>query len=446
MAPHNVEVCWEIADDDAMRRVVRRGTATATPDLAHSVHAEVDGLAPNRWYWYRFRVGDAESPIGRTRTMPALDSSPDQLKFAFASCQNFETGWYTAYKHMAKDELDLVFHLGDYIYEHAAKDGEVRKHTGTKSCESLTDYRLRHSQYKTDPLLQAMHRRCPWMVTWDDHEVSNDYAGGHPDSKKPDLEKFMVRRAGAYQAYYENMPLRKSSLPHGDAMQIYRSLAFGKLANFLVLDGRQYRTPQPNENEAGNINKACSAPNNTMLGEEQHAWLENSLTHSSANWNVLAQQVLMTFLDSKKGDERRYNMDHWCGYVAERNKITTLMHERKVSNPIVLTGDCHANVVSDLRTDGLRDETPIATTEFAGTSISSSGNGERAHEHEKQFKSENPNLRFFNSERGFVRCTVTPKLWTAEYLTVPFVDKPGAPLNTRATFVVESGEAGVKRA
>lgn len=164
MAPNSVEVAWEIAEDDAMRRVVRRGTATATPDLAHSVHAEVNGLAPDRWYWYRFRACDVESPIGRTRTMPALDSSPDQLKFAFASCQNFEAGWYTAYKHMAKDELDLVFHLGDYIYEHAAKEHEVRKHTGTKACASLEDYRLRHSQYKTDPLLQAMHLRSEERV------------------------------------------------------------------------------------------------------------------------------------------------------------------------------------------------------------------------------------------------------------------------------------------
>jgi alkaline phosphatase D len=445
MEPHDVEVAWEIATDDAMRHVVRRGIVSAAPGLAHSVHAEVDGLAPDRWYWYRFRVGDVDSPIGRTRTMPAADIAPAELKFAFASCQNFESGLYTAYEHMANDELDLVFHLGDYIYEHAAKGGEVRKHKG-KTCSSLEDYRMRHSQYKTDPLLQTMHRRCPWMVTWDDHEVSNDYAGGHPDSKKPDFEKFIIRRAGAYQAYYENMPLRQSSLPHGTKMQLYRGVGFGRLANFLMLDGRQYRTPQPNENERSDINQACASPNNTMLGRGQFEWVENSLTHSPAIWNVLANQVLMTFLDTKPGKERRYNMDHWCGYVAERNRLTTLMHERRVSNPIVLTGDCHSNVVSDLRTDGLRNETPIAATEFAGTSISSGGNGDKAHDHEKELKSENPNLRFFNGERGYVRCTVTPALWTADYRTVPFVNKPGAPINTRATFVVEAGEAGVKRA
>ena len=175
MEPRKVEVTWEIADDDAMRNVVRRGSANATPELAHSVHVEVNGLAPDRWYWYRFRVGDAESPIGRTRTMPAADTMPDQLRFAFASCQHYESGHFTAYEHMAKEELDLVFHLGDYIYEGSAGSGTVRRHVGTK-CESLTQYRIRHSQYKTDPLLQAIHARCPWFVTWDDHEVANDYA------------------------------------------------------------------------------------------------------------------------------------------------------------------------------------------------------------------------------------------------------------------------------
>ena len=171
MDPDTVDVAWEIAEDDAMRRIVRRGLQVASPELAHSVHVEADGLEPDRWYWYRFRVGDAESPIGRTRTMPALDATPEKLRFAFASCQDYEDGYYTAYEHMAKDDLDLVFHLGDYIYEDAATDGHVRKNVG-KELESFDDYRLRHAQYKTDPLLQAMHARCPWIVTWDDHEVA----------------------------------------------------------------------------------------------------------------------------------------------------------------------------------------------------------------------------------------------------------------------------------
>jgi len=445
MAPHNVEVSWEVAADDSMRRIVRQGTTTAVPELAHSVHAEVGGLAPDRWYWYRFRVGDAESAIGRTRTMPALDASPGELNFAFASCQHFESGLYTAYEHMAQEELDLVFHLGDYIYEGAAKEDQVRKHIG-KGCESLDDYRRRHSQYKTDPLLQAMHARCPWMVTWDDHEVNNDYANDRSQNKEVDAVKFLARRANAYQAYYEMMPLRRTSLPRGPKMQLFRSLPFGQLANFLVLDTRQYRSLQPNDDKPCDINDACTSSKNTMLGKRQMAWVQDSLTRSPAAWNVFAQQVMMAEVDGKAGPERLFGMDHWCGYVAERNKLMQFVHDHRVSNPIVLTGDIHSNWVNDLRLDDLQPETPIAATEFVGTSISSSGDGERDRGREARLKAENPGVRFYNRERGYVRCKVTPKQWQTDYRTVPYITKPGAPVDTRASFVVESGRAGAERA
>ncbi len=295
-----VEVTWEIADDDAMRRVVHRGTAVATPDLAHSVHVEVNGLAPDRWYWYRFRVGDAESPIGRTRTTPAEDFTPQKLRFAFASCQDYEDGHYTAYEHMANDDLDMVFHLGDYIYEDAPNDGLVRKVVGTE-LQSLDDYRLRYAQYKSDPLLQAMHARCPWIVTWDDHEVSNDYAGEFSEEPVIDPAKFLVRRAAAYQAYYETMPLRKESLPRGPNMRLYRKMSFGRLAEFLVLDTRQYRTDQPYAGEKHDIDDLAASPKATILGGQQMQWLQSSLARSTARWNVLAQQVMMAAVDFTPG-------------------------------------------------------------------------------------------------------------------------------------------------
>ncbi len=446
MKPHHIKVAWEIATDDAMRHVVRRGTAVATPQLAHSVHVESDNLEPDRWYWYRFRAGDAESPIGRTRTMPVDNSNPRELQMAFASCQNYEAGLFTAYEHMAEDDLDLVFHLGDYIYDHASKHGQVRKHVGGET-ETLDDYRTRYSQYKTDPLLQAMHGRCPWVVTWDDHEVCNDYTNDRCEKEhQMDPVKFLIRRAGAYQAYYENLPLRHTSLPHGPKAQIYRKQSFGRLAEFFVLDGRQYRTPQPNDDKPSDLNEASCSPKNTMLGKRQFAWLKESLTRSKGTWNVLANQVIMALIDIKAGPKREFAMDEWSGYVHERNELMKFIKERKISNTVVMTGDNHANWVNDLRTDDLRPESPVVATEFVGTSITSGGNGGERRDRAKELMSENAGVHFFNDERGYVRCTITPSRWRSEYRTVPDITKPGAQAVTRASFVVEAGKPGAKSA
>jgi alkaline phosphatase D len=445
MEPSDVKVAWEIADDDSMRKVIRRGTAVATPQLSHSVHVEVDNLDPDRWYWYRFRVGDAESPIGRTRTMPADDASPPELRFAFASCQHFESGLYTAYEHMAKEELDFVCHLGDYIYDRAGKDGRVRKHSNGE-LRTLEDFRVRHSQYKTDPLLQTMHTRCPWVVTWDDHEVCNDYAGsGAEKEHMNDPAAFLKIRAGAYQAYYENMPLRHTSLPKGPDARLYRKQSFGRLAELLVLDGRQYRTPQPNDDKASDLNHDATSAKNTMLGKRQFAWVKDSLGQSNASWNVLANQVIMALIDIERGPGRIFPMDEWSGYVHERNALMKFIQERKVANAVVITGDNHANWVNDLRVDDLRTNTPVVATEFVGTSISSGGNGSEYDERARQLMAENPGVKFFNGERGYVRCTVTPKTWQSDFRTVAQIEKPGAPIVTRATYVIESGEPGAKR-
>jgi alkaline phosphatase D len=445
MEPHNVEVAWELAEDDAMRRIIRRGRAIATPELAHSVHVEVDGLAPDRWYWYRFHAGDADSPIGRTRTVPAAEMSPQKLQFAFASCQDYEDGYYTAYEHMATDELDLVIHLGDYIYENAPTDGLVRKNVG-KELESLDDYRLRYAQYKSDPLLQGMHARCPWIVTWDDHEVVDDYAGEFTKEPVIDPVKFLVRRAAAYQAYYETMPLRKASLPRGPSLQLYRKTSFGRLAEFLVLDTRQYRTDQSHAGERHNIDDLAMSPKATILGGPQMQWLQSSLAESPARWNVLAQQVLMAMVVATPRDKQEFSMEKWTGYMHDRQSLLQFLADRRISNPIVLSGDIHSNWVNDLRVDDRNGETPIVVTEFVGTSISSGGNGVDKPEGHEVLLAENPCVRFHNQQRGYVRCTITPKLWRSDYRTVADVTKPGAPAETRASFVVEAGQPGANPA
>lgn len=441
-----VEVAWEVASDEAMKDVVQRGTTTATPQLGHSVHVEVEGLQPERWYWYRFRAGDALSPVGRVRTVPKASSTPEQLRFAFASCQHYEQGLFTAYEHMAGDDLDLVIHLGDYIYEYQGKDGLVRKHVG-KEIQSLDDYRIRHAQYKTDPHLQRMHARCPWVVTWDDHEVDNNYANDISEESGVDPLTLLERRANAYQAYYEMMPLRRGALPRGPHMRLYRTVRFGRLAEFQVLDTRQYRTDQPNGDGRAPLNEAALSVRNTLLGAQQAGWLRARLLESRATWNVLAQQVMMGLVGFRPANgEPRYSMDQWPGYAHERMQLVKFLAERRVPNPVVLTGDIHANWVNDLRVDDRKGDTPVVAAEFVGTSISSGGNGREGRAEMDRLIADNACVRFYNGQRGYVRCTVTPEGWRSDYQVVENVTKPGSPAVTKASFVVEAGTPGTKPA
>jgi alkaline phosphatase D len=438
-----IEVAWEVAHDEDMRNVVSRGTAVATPQLGHSLHVEVDNLESDRWYWYRFRAGDAESPVARTRTMPASDASPPELRFAVASCQNFEAGLYTAYEHMAKEKLDLVIHLGDYIYENEGEDGRVRKHVG-KEINSLEDYRIRHAQYKSDPLLQAMHARCPWMVVWDDHEFDNNCANDISEEEGVDAIDFLARRANAYQAYYEMMPLRPRSLPRGPDMQLFRKLSFGRLAEFLMLDTRQYRTDQPNGDGGHDINDEAMSPRGSMLGNRQFGWLRKSLTESTGTWNVLAQQTMMGMVDLKRGERREFPMDCWPGYAYERIRLMDFIRERRVPNPVVLTGDYHANWVNNLRVDDRKADTPLVATEFVGTSISSDGNGADRLDDWETATTENACVQFYNAQRGYVLCTVTPDAWRSDFRIVTDVTRPGAPIATRASYAIHAGTPGAK--
>ncbi len=371
-----VPVAWEIADDDQMKSIVGRGSEVASPQLGHSVHVEVQGLRPDRWYWYRFRVGDFESQIGRTRTMPSSNAMPRSVRFAVTSCQNYEQGLFTAYEQMLLDQVDLVLHLGDYIYEYeAGTKGKVRTHLG-KELSSLDDYRIRYAQYRSDPLLQQMHKQCPWLVTWDDHEFDNNCAGDISEEKNVDPVDFLIRRANAYQAYYEMMPLRRGQLPRGCELTLYRQASFGQLANFMILDTRQYRTDQPNDDKRSPLNEAALAKTNSLLGREQRNWLCRELISSSTTWNVLAQQVMMGLVGfAKEGEPLQYSMDQWPGCAYERMQLMKFLADRRVSNPVVLTGDIHSNWVNELRVDDRRVEEPIVATEFVATSLSSGGNG-----------------------------------------------------------------------
>lgn len=439
-----VPVDWEIAHDERFARIAARGSTLAAPELGHSVHVEADGLEPGRAYFYRFRTGGEASPVGRTRTAPEPGAGPAELRFAFASCQHYEQGYFDAYRHMAAEEIDFVVHLGDYIYEGSPIADRPRAHDAPEPI-TLDDYRRRYALYHRDEDLQAAHAAFPWIVTWDDHEVKNNYADEHEPLGTP-AAAFQLRRAAAYQAYYENLPLRRASLPTGPDMHLYRHFDFGSLLALSMLDGRQYRTRQPCEGRAGPRCAGSTDPAATMLGTTQERWLEERLSGSRARWNVLGNQTLLAQYDSQAGAGERFSMDNWNGYVAPRQRLLGHIARRRPANPIVLTGDIHNNWVSDLKADFDEPASAIIGSEFVCTSISSGGDGSDMTAAGQRALAENPHMRFYNNQRGYVRCSVTPERWRSDFRVLPYVTRPGAPIATRSSWVVEDGRAGVQPA
>jgi alkaline phosphatase D len=438
----NVPVRWEIAEDEKFRRVTRKGEAMATPALAHSVHVEATGLRPSRHYWYRFEADGHRSPAGQFRTAPARDEVPDRFRFAFASCQQWTQGLWTAYKHMADEDLDLVIHLGDYIYEKGYR-GEVRPE-GRDETFTLTDYRNRHALYKSDPLLQATHARFAWMTTWDDHEVSNNYVTDIQEHGQPQ-EEFLQRRAWGYQAFYEHMPLRLSSMPKGPDMSLYRRSDFGSLLRLHMLDTRQYRTDQPCGDGRKPACPGLADPAQTVLGSTQEDWLAEGLQSSNAVWDVLGQQIFMTLLDYDPGPDEMFSMDSWNGYPLARKRLVDMLAERNRRNTVVLTGDVHASWVGQMHRDGRNTDSPCVAAEFVGTSISSGGDGVDMTPLAEGALSVNPQIRYYSGRRGYVRCEVTPKEWRTDYRLLDYVTRPGSGIATKASFMVEPGRLTVER-
>jgi alkaline phosphatase D len=435
-------VRYEVARDEAFSRIIRRGAVEAVPDEAHSVHVELSGLDPATEYFYRFKWGPQTSPAGRTRTAPPAGSATP-VDFAFVSCQNWPNGYFTAYADIAAQDPDVVVHLGDYIYEGGASG--VRAHAPAATLMTLSDYGIRHAQYKTDADLQTAHALLPWIVTWDDHEVSNNYANldSDPDSPVADLR---ARRAAAYQAYWEHMPLSRSRKPTGPDMNLYRRLRWGTLVTFNVLDGRQFRSDQADPCTTPNSDSGyCPAeldPSRTMLGGTQLKWLTDELATTTARWNVLANQVAFGPYDRDPNpDHRTFNNDSWDGYVADRQRIVDALVASKTPNPVVITGDSHANWVREVPADYRDFSSPTVTTDFMGTSVSTGGDPANPFT-TYQDDPQNPQLLFHNNNRGWVHCKADANLWTSEYRKMSTVTSRPATGSTLATFALEDGNPG----
>lgn len=442
MVSDRVPVVCEIADDEgfgAIRQTLKFETA---PEVAHSVHLDVTGLAPARTYFYRFLSGDAVSPVGRTHTLPAVGSALARYRIAFGSCQNYEHGYFSAYRQMQQDQPDLVLFLGDYIYESQWGDNSIRRHLGGEA-DTLLGYRQRHAQYKQDADLQAMHRYGPWAFTWDDHEVDNDYAGEQSENLDP---AFLLRRAAAYQAYFEHLPLPRRMYPRASEMRTYTHFDIGDLLRVYLLDDRQYRTAQacPRLNRhSSQITLDCkelSDPQQTLLGTAQEQWLAQRFADSRARWNLIGQQTLMAPIDEQPGDQRSVWTDGWDGYPLARERMFRELQRSHLRNPVIAGGDLHCAIVGAVPSDPTQlDSRPIAS-EFVATSISADAWPQA---HYDDVRADNPHLQQMRSDqRGYTLLDFNAQTLRADLRVVSDVRVANPEFLTQASYVVDAGRPG----
>jgi alkaline phosphatase D len=451
-----VPIGWQVAEDDRFARIVQAGEAVARPELGHSVHVEVAGLRPGRRYWYRFVAGTEASPVGTVKTAPAAGAPVDRLRIGVAGCQHYEGGLFTAYRHLAEEEeLDAIFHYGDYIYEHRAtvgcrKDAAkqpicVRRHDSDE-IYSIDDYRRRYALYKQDVDLQAAHAAAAFLPTWDDHEIENNWAGDIDENGSPP-EVFALRRAAAMQAWYENMPVRRAQFPALGRVRMFRRLDYGSLLRVHLLDTRQYRTDQ---RCGGKEQEHCRRPGDEgpseIIGTEQEKWLAEGLG-GGARWNLLAQQVMVmpfAYPDSRAGGT--LNTDSWSGYPDARARLVKTIEERRLSNVVIATGDVHKHHVGVLPSrEGDLASAPVAT-EYVCTSVASGGDGADFPVGWEEVPAKNPHTRLVSDRRGYQLFDIGPKEWRTDVIGLDRISTPGAPKRTLASFVTVPEKPGAAKA
>lgn len=450
----DIRLRCEVAADPAMHFLVSSETAVAQARFGYSVHHAVRGLQPGRDYWYRFVSGDATSRIGRARTLPTPASRPSSLTAGFVSCSNYEHGYFAAYRHLADERPDFVIYLGDYIYEYLDKTSKnlVRRHSDGREANTLHTYRNRYAQYQLDEDLLRLRATSTSLVIWDDHEVANDYGDLLSQDFRPP-EEFRQRRAAAYQAYYEHMPVTPLRTPQGASLRIYDRVRYGDLAEIHLTDARQYRSPAPCYGPPHNLpgrmmtDASCAErllETRSMLGLQQEAWLHDGLSRSTCRWNIIAQSILMAQLRRRNSaQEAVFWTDDWNGYPASRTRLLQHLRAAQVGNPLVLGGDIHSFWANDLKLDFDDPGSPTVATEFVGTSISS---------HPPTFEfdaalQENPHVRFFDKAyRGYATLQVQRERTQFRFRAIADARDPNAPVATLRAFVVESGRPGVQPA
>jgi alkaline phosphatase D len=449
--PSPVDVAWEVADDEAFQRIAARGNEVARVEDHHAVHAEPQGLAPERWYWYRFRALGQQSTVGRTRTAPLAGARVQRLDAAITSCQRYDVGHYAAWRHAAAEPLDLMLFLGDYIYEYGpAPAVNAVRPLGSGRVKTLADYRARYALHKSDAALQAAHAAAPWLLVWDDHEVENDYAGLQGEFLQAD---FAAQRAAAYQAYWEHLPLPKAARPVNGAMRMFGRLDWGALARIHLLDDRQMRDPQvcPKPGRGGsNTVRVAECPGlmdhrRSLLGAGQERWLADGWT-AERPWNLVAQQTLMaryTWEEASAANQGgQYWTDGWDGYPAARRRLLQTVAEQRVPGVVVLGGDVHANYVADLKVDFDDERSPVVASEFCGTSITSLGldNARVA-----AARALNPHVHHARSDqRGYVRFQLTAQRLQGELMVLDDARDAASAIQAGGRYGVDAGRPGIQ--
>jgi alkaline phosphatase D len=462
MPPQAVPVQWEVAIDPDMRTIVQQGEVQALPGDAHAVHVELAGLLPARDYWYRFRTNGEASIVGRTRTAPAPGTRLDRMRFAFVSCSHYETGFFSAYRHVAEENPDLILFLGDYFYEYAFTKPEhqyrrVRKYNREDLIVDLPGYRTRYAIHTLDPDLQALHAAAPILATWDDHEVENDYSGVHSQRMDVTTEQFLRTRADAYRAFFENMPIRRSKKPRGSDARIYDRLRYGDLAEIHLLDGRQYRsrtacvTPDDGGGhlEFANTCAELNDPARTVLGFEQERWLHQGLKQGTARWNLIAQDQLFARFDQHEIDKDKKDTgrignwtDGWDGYPVARQRVIDSIATSKARNPVILGGDIHSFWVNDIKRDFNKPNSPTVATEFVGTSITSNNPSQESFANSVPL---NPHIKLMDAQRhGWVSVDLRRDHMDTRLMQISDRRDPKAPAWVFRRYEVEAGKAGAQ--
>ncbi len=412
-------VRWEISTDENFNNVVHTDTLSTSPAHDYTVKVDVTGLSAGTRYYYRFNALGRSSMVGRTKTLP--EQSPDSLKFAVASCANWEFGYFNPYARIAEKDLDAVIHLGDYIYEYATgrygnKDSD-RKNLPAHEIVTLSDYRTRYSQYHLDAGLRSARQQHPFITIWDDHEVANDVYNQGAQNHQPEEGDFMTRRQAATKAYYEWMPIREGE-------KLYRAFQYGDLCDLIMLDERLEARVKPLDS----LNDPAYAKEyRTMLGQEQLDWFQQQLKQGG-RWKIIGNQVMFSPLQQPSDKPNTgINLDSWGGYPLERNKLADFIQTNALKDIVFLTGDTHASwaleVVNDVRTSSNKNKAPYAI-ELGTTSVSSGNANENASDEdvkkrEAKFLQLNPHLKFTNQrDHGYLLLTLSPQRAVAQWYYV----------------------------
>ena len=388
----NLEVGWEVARDRAFADIVQKGTALARPELGHSVHVDVNGLEPARDYFYRFRAGREVSQIGRTRTAPAAGASVDTLRFAMVGCNHYETGYFTAFRRIAEDNVDFVFHTGDYIYEGRDDGGRHGARPATRGCRrstrsSTTGTATRSTRWIATCAPRTRRRRSSSRGTTTRSTTTTPAIATRQDTPP---EVFLLRRAAAYQAFYESMPLRAGVSDRPGPQAVSAADVRHRCVDFSVLDTRQYRSNQACE--GGAKPAAPSArPSRTMLGTMQERGCSRSSPRRAHAGPSSVSRCRCCARHLGPGSASgRFSMDKWDGYPASRARLIARLVETRAPNPIVLSGDVHVHYGADLKRDFSRPESATIGAEFTNTSATSGGDGADVRANWEQMRADQP--------------------------------------------------------